>query len=116
MEMRRESHPYRNSGVNYVKELFTDIPKAKGKLVAITNGGYRFYNMIPNFGCRVYWDSKAGTYNCQVISDVNAMFHPDERLREYSVVQGEETSLESVLTAIFYNETCVRTRAKAYGK
>jgi hypothetical protein len=114
MEMRKDARPYRNNGVNYVKELFADIPKSKGKLVAITNGGYHFYNKIPNFGCRVYWDSKTGTYNCQVYSDINAMYHPDERIREYSVIQGEETSLESVLNAIFYNESCLRIRA--YGK
>jgi hypothetical protein len=111
MEMNRGSYPYRNSGVNYVKELFSDIPKATGKLVAINNGGYHRYQMVPNFGCRVYWDSKTGTYNCQVISDVNAMFHPNERLREYSVVQGENASLESVLNAIFYNEDIQRKRA-----
>lgn len=111
VEMNRSNNPYRNSNIKYVKELFSDIPKAKGKLVAISNGGYPKGNgtkMRPHFGFRIYWDSTAGQYNCQVISQVRDVLH-GEYLREYSVPQTKpETCAESVQSAILYNEYRIR--------
>lgn len=101
--MNRGSFPYKNSHIEYVKNLFKDVPKANGKLVHISNGGYKTWEPIA-FGCRIYFDSKTGTYNCQVYSESREK-RGKELLREYSVVQKDEnTSLETVLNAAFYNE------------
>jgi hypothetical protein len=112
MEMNIGNFKYRNSNKNYVTKLFRDIPKANGKMVAISNGGYVEGNgtkMRPHFGYRIYWDSKTGQFNCQVISQVRDVLFGDY-LREYSVIQKEDsdTSLDSVTTAILYNEYRIR--------
>jgi hypothetical protein len=65
--------------------------------------------MRPHFGYRIYWDRKIGQFNCQVISQVRDILF-GEYLREYSVPQkeGSDTSLDSVTTAILYNEYRIR--------
>lgn len=113
--MKRSEHPYRNCSVKYVAELFEDIPKAKGKLVHTGNGGYPKYGL--KFGCRVYFDpnsgnvddSIVGVYNCQVWSDAQGANNGREALREYSVVQEKDTTLDAVINAILYNEYVART-------
>lgn len=112
MEMNVGNFKYKNSNKTYVKELFKNIPKAKGKLVAISNGGYATGNgtaLRPHFGYRIYFDSKTGQFNCQVVSQVHDVKF-GELLREYSVTQTENgnTSLDSVTTAILYNEYRIR--------
>ena len=110
MEMKRGIYPYRNSNVSYTKKLFENIPKACGKLVAISNGGYVTGNgtkMRPHFGYRVYWDSRGGQFNCQVYSQVREIAS-GEKMKEYSVVQGKDTNLETIINAILYNEYRVR--------
>lgn len=110
IEMNRSEFPYRNSNIKYVKELFSSTPKAKGKLVAISNGGYSVGNgtqMRPHFGFRIYWDGKIGQYNCQVISQTREVLH-NEYLKEYSVAQIDAVCVESIQTAILYNEYRIR--------
>lgn len=106
MKMNISKHKSRNYNKSYVSGIFYDVPKATGKLVLISNGGYTKGNgtkMLPHFGYRIYWDSKAGQYNCQVISQVrNILF--GEYLKQYSVAQCEHTSLDTVENAILYNE------------
>lgn len=99
----------RNHHVKYVKSLFESTPKAKGKLVAISNGGYplkRFY--VPDFGYRIYFDAKENVFHCQVISEINEKYN-GERLREYDVVLSEKTTVISLENAILYNEYRIRT-------
>ena len=110
MEMNIGNFKYRNSHKAYVKELFKNIPKAKGKLVAISNGGYHTGNgtkLRPHFGYRIYWNAAEGLFNCQVYSQVRDVKFGN-LLREYSVKQEGKTSLDSVTTAILYNEYTVR--------
>ena len=105
--MPTEKH--RNHNIKYVKSLFESIPKAKGKLMAISNGGYshkRFY--VPDFGYRIYFDAKENIFHCQVISEINEKYN-SERLREYSVTPTEETTVASLENAILYNEYRIRT-------
>lgn len=106
-------YKYRNSHINYVKQLFADnnITKAKGKLVAISNGGYGILGDAPDFGYRIYFDKTRGAINCQVISAV-AKTYKNEYFREYTVLIGgamPEEKIESVQTAILYAEYRHRT-------
>ena len=116
MEMKTGSYRYRNSHIEYTKKLFENIRKPKGRLVAVSNGGYAVGSLNPDFGYRVYWDSKAGQFNCQVLSEARARFCAEKKIREYSVSQGEKTDLDSVVTAILYNEGCIRNLLVQNGK
>ena len=104
-EMKRSDIKYRNSHVSYVKELFKDIPKSRGRLVAISNGGYNvsFVDM-PKFGFRVYFDKVNNVYNCQVYSEIMAKNKNIEPLIKYAVNPDKDTTLDTVINAILYNE------------
>lgn len=111
MSMNRSEIKYRNSHVAYVKELFKDVPKAAGRLVAISNGGYHTFAQ-PKFGYRIYFEEKTETFNCQVysevrheLSEVDKEAKREELLSEYSVKQVDSnTTLDTVINAILYNE------------
>lgn len=113
-EIIRNEHPYVNINVKYVTELFKGIPKAKGRLVHIRNGGYPKYGL--KFGCHVYFDQNSGRiddsivgeYNCQVWSDAQCVNNGREELREYNVVQGKDATLNNVINAILYKEFVAR--------
>lgn len=111
MEMNEGNNPYKNDNIKYTKNLFKDIPKAVGKLVAIGNGGYNTKFNKLDFGYRVYFNSKNGVFNCQVYSEANEKLK-EKPFKEYSVTQKEDTSLTSVITAILYNEYVARTMLK----
>ena len=107
MKMNVGSYKYRNSHKAYVKGIFQNIPKSKGRLVAISNGGYSVGALSPKFGYRIYFDKTQGIFNCQVYSQIRGERF-GEFLREYGVVQGDKTALDSVTTAILYNEYRLR--------
>ena len=115
MPMNRSEIKYRNSHVAYVKELFKDVPKAAGRLVAISNGGYHTFAQ-PKFGFRIYFDEKTEMFNCQVysevrhkLSEVDTEAKKEELLSEYSVKQVDSnTTLDTVINAILYNEYHIR--------
>lgn len=109
MEMNKGNHKYRNSHMKYVKNLFKDIKKGCGKLVAISNGGYYAGPDSPKFGFKVYFDKKEGAFNCQVYSQTNHDGFNGDLIREYTVKQEGENSLDSVITAILYNEYRIRS-------
>lgn len=99
----------RNHNIKYVKSLFHYVNKAKGELVAISNGGYSLKKFhVPDFGYRIYFDAKENVFRCQVISEINEKYH-SERLREYTVTSSEETTVDSLENAILYNEYRIRT-------
>jgi hypothetical protein len=111
-------YKYRNSHVQYVKQLFQDlcVSKPKGRLVAISNGGYNaprdpLLGDMPEFGYRIYHDKAGNVITCQVISKT-ANLLGGEYFREYSVpienVTPEEKA-DSVQTAVLYTEYRHRT-------
>lgn len=108
-EMHIGNFVYKNSNVKYVKSLFADIPKGKGLLVNIGNGGYKIYSDNPKFGYRVYFDKKENMYNCQVFSECALKLKERPLVYQYSKKQDNTTTLDSIITSILYEEGKVRT-------
>lgn len=96
-----------NHQARYVKQLFDDhnIKKAKGRLVVASNGGYKTCG-YPDFGYRLYFNSKANSINVQVASSAYRDIGYDF-LREYSVSIGKrplEKAVYEIENAVLYNE------------
>ena len=84
------------------REMFKGI-KPKGKIVKCSKGGYDFRRNT--FAYCICDDGEK--YNIRVLSEANP--------REYSVEYGEKTTLESMETAIHYNEWKARVCANIKG-
>lgn len=80
------------------RQMFKNIAP-EGKVLLCSKGGYDFGR--DTFAYRISDDGKQ--YNITVLSEVNP--------RKYSVPYGEETTLETLETAIHYNEWQARRLA-----
>lgn len=103
---------YRNSNIKYTKELFAkhNIAKAKGRLVAVSNGGYHTKLGSPDFGYRLYYDKNTNLINVQIVSEINNKLGR-RFVREYSVpLEGCRLAdkLDTIQNAILYKEYCDR--------
>ena len=101
--------PYRQSRPNAVNMLFVDagVKKPKGRRVHLTDGGYEKWG--PKYGIRVYFEDACNMFHCQVYSEIAAKLYGRNPVKQYSV-EGEGGTLDSILTAAFYDEYINRSK------